>query len=52
MKFEERTVEDDIQERFPRVPLCECQECGEPCKPEDDLCSLCYLIMADVEGEA
>lgn len=40
----ERTIEDEI--------LCECEECGEPCKPEDDICALCFLMVAEVQGEA
>lgn len=44
MKFDLPTIEDFI--------LCECEECGEPCRPEDDICSLCYLKMAPAEGEA
>jgi hypothetical protein len=31
---------------------CECQECGEECDPGYDICSLCYLKIADVQGEA
>jgi hypothetical protein len=30
----------------------ECEECGEECGENDRICALCYLTLAEVEGEA
>lgn len=42
--FDFPTIEDTIP--------CECETCGEPIPWTADLCSLCYLKTADVQGEA